>query len=75
MRVVATARGLARDGVKDPGDVFPCPRNAKGDEIVKSGWYVEYKEGETSRKPADKPVDSADRGNKNNRHGVKSLVE
>jgi len=42
MRVVATAVGIDGQGhVRQIGDVFNCPKNAQGNEVVKASWYHE----------------------------------
>ena len=54
MNVIATATGYDNVAVRNEGDVFACPKNAKGEFITKSSWYkpVEEKTAADVRKDA-----------------------
>lgn len=42
-KVIATADGYDNVQLRKKGDVFECPKNGKGEEIVKASWYQPHK--------------------------------
>lgn len=39
MKVIATAVGYDNVALRQPGEIFDCPKGKDGKEIVTSGWY------------------------------------